>query len=73
MSSPMGKGLTKAQREYLKAMADRPISARSSYRPARALFDLGYATRARIQWTPIYVYTITDAGRAALGAQHDQG
>lgn len=65
----MAAKLTKAQLEYLTAMADRPLSARSSYRPARALLDLGYATRARIQWTPIYVYTITDTGRSAL-SQH---
>lgn len=68
----MAAKLTKAQREYLTAMAARPLSARSSYRPARALFDLGYATRERQRWTPIYVYTITDAGRTAL-SQHQGG
>lgn len=58
--------LTPAQREFLAAMASRPLSARSSYRPAIALFERGLASRERARWTPIYIYTITDAGRAAL-------
>lgn len=62
----MGK-LTKAQRELLLDMADAQqpsIYCYNSYKPALALISLGLA-----EWKRPEQLAITDAGRAALGAQ----
>lgn len=79
---PMGKGLTKGQRDTLRELAGFDGQNRCYWwRQASCarLAELGLAE----QYTPPSVaerprlkarpYRITASGRAALGAQHDQG
>lgn len=65
--------LTEAQRACLLDMTQRSdgsIRARDTYKPTQKLVSLGFATRKQPKsWIDMAVFTITDAGHAALAAQ----
>lgn len=60
------RGLTPAQRQLLRELADKPQRVVSGYRPALALHDKGLAIATYRQSAFGLVVTITDAGRALL-------
>lgn len=64
-----GVKLTAAQCDFLWLLNSEPTPADARYGPAMKLVDLGLATRERRsgRLSSYWVFTITHAGRRALG------
>ncbi len=62
--------LTRAQKEFLAEMSEKPQTAYDGYKPAIKLVEVGFAVRSVSRFGSVS-FAITDAGLAALASPAD--